>query len=174
MSLVSLRSIVLESEDERLGEQDKEGTNNGNKEEVHLKVGLEFTFEITVKRSTHSGVPSAGLQSHLDKDVDDAGGFTDIMVRCFIKVPWNAPLQNNQECHITESESHEEKHGDEFKDEINDFSVEDAVKTSKEDTKEHVSDTQDDSELHLEGVEEGKLVGGTEPAGIHADGIVAL
>ncbi len=82
------------------------------------------------------------------------------------RVPVDRPLHEDQDNHVNKEGGSEGNHRKELKEEIQPLSKVNRVQSLKTSSGEHLNNSKDDRELHLEGVEKKKLVGGDVPNGI--------
>ena len=90
------------------------------------------------------------------------------------RVPVDAPLHENENNHVNEKGGGEGNHGKELEEEVELLLEVDGIQTLEAGTSKHLNNSKDDTELHLEGVEEKKLVGGYVPHGIETEGVHRL
>jgi hypothetical protein len=78
-------------------------------------------------------------------------------------VPVDAPLHEDENNHVNKEGRRESNHRKELEEEVELFTKVDSVETLEASTGKHLNDTKDNTELHLERVEEKKLVLGHMP-----------
>mmetsp|Transcript_25713 Transcript_25713/g.71848 ORF Transcript_25713/g.71848 Transcript_25713/m.71848 type:complete len:783 (-) Transcript_25713:14-2362(-) len=84
-------------------------------------------------------------------------------------VPVDGPLHEDQDDHVDEEGCGEDGHGDELEHQVKLLSKVEGVESLQARSQEHLDDTEDDRELHLEGVEEEELVLGDVPHRIQTE-----
>jgi len=89
-------------------------------------------------------------------------------------VPVDDPLHEDEDDHVNEEGGGEGNHGKKLEEEVEFLLEVDGVDALEAGTGKHLNNTKDDTELHLEGVEEEELIGGYVPHGIETEGVNGL
>ena len=88
-------------------------------------------------------------------------------------IPILGPLDEYQQAHVPERRRHEDDHRNELTKEVYVVTEIEGVGALEHDTETHLQHSKDHTELHLEGVEEVKFIGGYVPLGIETYGVDA-
>ena len=118
-------------------------------------------------------------EHHVDEGDEEVGGAVlrvgvVVLVRRVGVV--RHPFEEYHENQVSEEGDQEDHLWDDLENDVREGPLQDLVPHAEAEAEEHVGDGDDDGELHLEGVEEGDLVGGEEPGGVHSQvvGVVAV